>query len=173
MESENAQNEETYSNQKAPNLDQIMDLPRLSIKSNITHSDIILSILEICTFNKKYNYECSNNTKAFWDRVVEEGILKKIFKDFKSETLRKYWKIIRQTGDNDKFIEVVKQNEKFINNPVLKLLPIINTISTYIITPPKNQNFEDYFISLNPKEMKELQKVEPAPILKKKKKSRK
>ena len=160
MESENAQNEETYSNQKAPNLDQIMDLPRLSIKSNITHSDIILSILEICTFNKKYNYECSNNTKAFWDRVVEEGILKKIFKDFKSETLRKYWKIIRQTGDNDKFIEVVKQNEKFINNPVLKLLPIINTISTYIITPPKNQNFEDYFISLNPKEMKELQKVE-------------
>ena len=77
MESENAQNEETYSNQKAPNLDQIMDLPRLSIKSNITHSDIILSILEICTFNKKYNYECSNNTKAFWDRVVEEGILKK------------------------------------------------------------------------------------------------
>jgi hypothetical protein len=170
MESENAQNEETYSNQKAPNLDQIMDLPRLSIKSNITHSDIILSILEICTFNKKYNYECSNNTKAFWDRVVEEGILKKIFKDFKSETLRKYWKIIRQTGDNDKFIEVVKQNEKFINNPVLKLLPIINTISTYIITPPKNQNFEDYFISLNPKEMKELQKVEPAPTPEKKEK---
>ena len=173
MESENAQNEETYSNQKAPNLDQIMDLPRLSIKSNITHSDIILSILEICTFNKKYNYECSNNTKAFWDRVVEEGILKKIFKDFKSETLRKYWKIIRQTGDNDKFIEVVKQNEKFINNPVLKLLPIINTISTYIITPPKNQNFEDYFISLNPKEMKELQKVEPAPTPEKKEKKQK
>jgi len=161
MDSETVQNDENQANQKAPNLDQIMDLPRLSVKSKITHSDIILSILEICTFNKKYNYECSNNTKAFWDRVVEEGILKKIFKDFKSETLRKYWKIIRQTGDNDKFIEVVKQNEKFINNPVLRLLPIINTISSYIITPPKNQNFEDYFISINPKEMKELQKVEP------------
>jgi NACalpha-BTF3-like transcription factor len=95
--------------------------------------------------------------------------LKKIFKDFKSETLRKYWKIIRQTGDNDKFIEVVKQNEKFINNPVLRLLPIINTISSYIITPPKNQNFEDYFISINPKEMKELQKIEPIPEKKEKK----
>ena len=169
MDSETVQNDENQANQKAPNLDQIMDLPRLSVKSNITHSDIILSILEICTFNKKYNYECSNNTKAFWDRVVEEGILKKIFKDFKSETLRKYWKIIRQTGDNDKFIEVVKQNEKFINNPVLRLLPIINTISSYIITPPKNQNFEDYFISINPKEMKELQKVEPTPEKKEKK----
>ena len=169
MNSETVQNDENQANQKAPNLDQIMDLPRLSVKSNITHSDIILSILEICTFNKKYNYECSNNTKAFWDRVVEEGILKKIFKDFKSETLRKYWKIIRQTGDNDKFIEVVKQNEKFINNPVLRLLPIINTISSYIITPPKNQNFEDYFISINPKEMKELQKIEPIPEKKEKK----
>ena len=169
MDSETVQNDENQANQKAPNLDQIMDLPRLSVKSKITHSDIILSILEICTFNKKYNYECSNNTKAFWDRVVEEGILKKIFKDFKSETLRKYWKIIRQTGDNDKFIEVVKQNEKFINNPVLRLLPIINTISSYIITPPKNQNFEDYFISINPKEMKELQKIEPIPEKKEKK----
>ena len=173
MNSETIQNDENQANQKAPNLDQIMDLPRLSVKSNITHSDIILSILEICTFNKKYNYECSNNTKAFWDRVVEEGILKKIFKDFKSETLRKYWKIIRQTGDNDKFIEVVKQNEKFINNPVLRLLPIINTISSYIITPPKNQNFEDYFISINPKEMKELQKIEPTQEKKEKKQNKK
>ena len=136
MDSETVQNDENQANQKAPNLDQIMDLPRLSVKSKITHSDIILSILEICTFNKKYNYECSNNTKAFWDRVVEEGILKKIFKDFKSETLRKYWK---------------------------------NTISSYIITPPKNQNFEDYFISINPKEMKELQKIEPIPEKKEKK----
>ena len=173
MNSETVQNDKNQANQKAPNLDQIMDLPRLSVKSNITHSDIILSILEICTFNKKYNYECSNNTKAFWDRVVEEGILKKIFKDFKSETLRKYWKIIRQTGDNDKFIEVVKQNEKFINNPVLRLLPIINTISSYIITPPKNQNFEDYFISINPKEMKELQKIEPTQEKKEKKQIKK
>jgi hypothetical protein len=59
-----------------------MDLPKLSTKSYITNTDIILSILEICTFNKRYNYDCSNNTKAFWDRVVKEGILKKIFKNF-------------------------------------------------------------------------------------------
>ena len=138
----------------------IMDLPKLSTKLHITASDIILSILEICTFNKRYNYECSNNTKAFWDRVVKEGILKKIFKNFKSETLRKYWKIIRQTGDNDKYIEVVKQNENFINNNGFKLLPIVNTISTFITSPPKNQNFEEYFIEMNPKEVKEMNKKE-------------
>ena len=145
------------------NIDLIMDLPKLSTKSFITNTDIILSILEICTFNKRYNYDCSNNTKAFWDRVVKEGILKKIFKNFKSETLRKYWKIIRQTGNNDKYLEVVKQNEDFINNNGFKLLPIINTISTFITTPPKEQNFEEYFIEHNPKELKEMAKREPSP----------
>ena len=127
-----------------------MDLQKLSMQSEITNSDVILAIFEICTFNKRYNYECSNNTKAFWDRVVQEGILKKIFKNFKSETLRKYWKIIRQTGNNEKFMEIVRQNENFINNPLFKLLPIINGISTYITSPPEEkQSFEEYFSSIN------------------------
>jgi len=145
------------------NLEVIMDLPKLSFKTNITNSDIMLAIFEICTFNKKYNYECSNNTKAFWDRVVDEGILKKIFKNFKSETLRKYWKIIRQSGDNEKFMEIIRNNENFINNNNFKLLPIINGISTYITSPPKDQTFEEYFNSTNtPKEKKVVQKDENA-----------
>ena len=110
----------------------IIDLPKLSTQTEIKNSEIILAILEICTFNKKYNYDCSNNTKAFWDRVVGEGILKKIFKNFKSETLRKYWKIIRQAGNTVKFVETVRRNEKFINNPVFKLLPLINSIAFFI-----------------------------------------
>ena len=130
----------------------IIDLPKLSNQSEIKNSDIILAILEICTFNKKYNYDCSNNTKAFWERVVTEDILKKIFKNFKSETLRKYWKIIRLAGNNTKFLETVKHNEKFINNPVFKLLPIINAISSFVQTEEKN--FEEYFASLNSKDNK-------------------
>ena len=59
----------------------IIDLPKLAGKSEIQNSEIILAIFEICTFNKKYNYECSNNTKAFWERVVGEGVLKKIFRN--------------------------------------------------------------------------------------------
>ena len=169
MDTEQAQNLETnintneVKNQEAhQNVDMIIDLPKLSMQSEITSSDIILAIFEICTFNKKYNYECSNNTKAFWDRVVQEGILKRIFKNFKSETLRKYWKIIRQTGNNEKFMEIVRQNEKFINNPLYKLLPIINGISTYITSPPEEkQSFEEYFTSINfVKEKKVVQKEE-------------
>ena len=169
MDTEQAQNLETANitneikNQEAAKaIDMIIDLPKLSLQANITNSDIILSIFEICTFNKKYNYECSNNTKAFWDRVVSEGILKKIFKNFKSETLRKYWKIIRQTGDNEKFMDIVRKNEKYINNPLFKLLPIINGISTYITSPPdENQSFEEYFNSINiQKEKKSVPKDE-------------
>jgi hypothetical protein len=41
MNSETVQNDENQANQKAPNLDQIMDLPRLSVKSNIIKSIIM------------------------------------------------------------------------------------------------------------------------------------
>ena len=135
-----------------PSKDTIIDLPKLSTQTEIKNSDIILAILEICTFNRKYNYECSNNTKAFWDRVVEEGILKKIFKNFKSETLRKYWKIIRNAGNTEKFVEAVRKNEKFINNPVFKLLPLINALAYYIQTDEKD--FEEFFSVFNAKNKK-------------------
>ena len=155
------------------NVDMIIDLPKLSLQSDITNSDIILAIFEICTFNKKYNYECSNNTKSFWDRVVSEGILKRIFKNFKSETLRKYWKIIRQTGNNEKFMEIVKQNENYINNPLFKLLPIINGISTYIVSPPdENQTFEEYFNSITIQKEKKVATKEENHSEKKEKKQK-
>ena len=153
--------EEQIINSNGPNqtTEAIIDLPKLSNQSDIKNSDIILAILEICIYNKKYNYDCSNNTKAFWDRVVGEEILQKIFKNFKSETLRKYWKIIRMAGNNSKFIETVKHYEKFINNPVFKLLPIINAISSFVQTEEKN--FENYFLLYNSKEKKALiQKLE-------------
>ena len=145
------QNNETQNNDNDPPTETIIDLGVLAGKSEIRNSDIILAIFEICTFNKKYKYDCSNNTKAFWERVVGEDILKKIFRNFKSETLRKYWKIMRLTGNNEKYIDIVKHNEKFINNPVFKLLPIINGISTYIQTNPDKQNFEEYYTSINSK----------------------
>ena len=59
-------------------------------------------------------------------------------------------------------MEIVRQNEKFINNPLYKLLPIINGISQYITSPPdEKQTFEEYFLSTNtPKEKKPVSKEE-------------
>lgn len=138
----------------------LIDLPKLSTKKSITNSEILLSILEICTYNRKYNYDCSNNTKAFWDRVVEEGILKKIFKNFKSETLRKYWKVIRQSGNTLKFLEVVKQNENFINTPSFKLMTLVNAIAYFIQT--NETDFEVFFTVFNSKDKKSfIEREEP------------
>ena len=128
----------------------IIDLNELSNSPKINNSDIILSILEICTFNKRYNYECSNNTKSFWDRVVKEEVLKKIFKNFKPETLRKYWKIIREAGDNNKYIETTRNYSKVINNPKYKLLQVINCISSYIKSG--EEDFKKFFRVFDPKQ---------------------
>ena len=130
--------------------DIIIDLNELSNNEKIYNSDIILSILEICTYNKRYNYECSNNTKSFWERVVKEEVLKKIFKNFKPETLRKYWKIIREAGDVNRYIEVVKNSTKFINSPKLKLLQIINCISSFIKSG--EEDFFKYLKTFDPKQ---------------------
>ena len=59
--------------------------------------------------------------------------------------MRKVQEIISQIKNNEKFIEIVKH---FMNNPLFKLLLIINRFSTYIISPPKKkQSFEKYFSS--------------------------
>ena len=125
--------------------DIIIDLNELSNCSKIYNSDIILSILEICTFNKRYNYECSNNTKSFWERVVNEEVLHKIFKNFKPETLRKYWKLIREAGDINKIIEIIRTNIKIINSPNFKLLQAINMISSFIKSG--EEDFKKYYNS--------------------------
>ena len=153
MEQKNA--DQTPKDNNTPNSSiktEIIDLQNLAKNEDIKNSDIILSILEICTFNKKYNYDCSNNTIAFWDRVVDEDILKKIFKNFKAETLRKYWKIMRNAGNTEKLVEAVRRNEKFINNPVFKLLPLVNAIAYFIQTDEKN--FEEFFMEFNSKTKK-------------------
>ena len=142
-------NNKTENNQ-SKNDEVIIDLNKLAAQKDVKNSDLILAILEICTFPKRYNYECSNNTKAFWDRVVNEDLLHKIFGNFKSETLKKYWKIIRTAGNNEKYLQTIKTNIKYINNPIFKLLPIINGIAAFVKSD-KN-NFEEFFCNFNSKD---------------------
>ena len=59
---------------------------------------------------------------------------------------------MRNAGNTEKLVEAVRRNEKFINNPVFKLLPLVNAIAYYIQTDEKN--FEEFFMEFNSKTKK-------------------
>lgn len=125
----------------------IIDLSTLNEKGTLTNADYILAIIEICINSRKYHLNYSNTTKNFWDEVMSKDELGKLLRLFKSETLRKYWRIIRELHSTDKVIKIVKENTDLINNPSYKLLPIINHISTFIRS--KEENFEHFLKNLD------------------------
>ncbi len=138
----------------------IIDVNELEKNENHKNSDYILSMIEVCTHPLKYNLsKGKNTTKKFWDDVMEHEKFKIIFKVFKSETLRKYWRCIREANDNNTFIKLVKEHLNIIDNPVFKLLPVINGITNFIKT--KQNDFEDFFKNLHNKNKKiENKKIE-------------
>ena len=141
--------------------DVIINIDELEKNENPKNSDYILSMIEVCTYPLKYHLSKANTntTKKFWDDVMEHEKFKTIFKVFKSETLRKYWRCIREAKDNNTFIKLVKANLKIIDNPVFKLLPVINGITNFIKN--KENDFEEFFKNLHNKNKKlENKKVE-------------
>ena len=141
----------------------IIELSTLKDKNTLTNSDYILVIMEICINSRKYHLNYSNTTKNFWDEVMTKEELGKLLRLFKSETLRKYWRIIRELHCIDKVIKIVKEHTELINNPSYKLLPIINHISSFIHS--KEENFENFlknidkFKSNNPTPVKSKEKM--------------
>lgn len=120
----------------------IIDISSLVNKENLKNSDYILVIIEICQNARKYKLGFSNTSKNFWDKVMEKEEIGKILRLFKAETIRKYWRVIREAKATEKIIEIVKENSDIINNPSFKLLPIINHIVSFINS--KEDSFEEF-----------------------------
>ena len=120
----------------------IIDISSLVNKENLKNSDYILVIIEICQNARKYKLGFSNTSKNFWDKVMEKEEIGKILRLFKAETIRKYWRVIREAKATERIIEIVKENSDIINNPSFKLLPIINHIVSFINS--KEDSFEEF-----------------------------
>ena len=120
----------------------IIDISSLVNKESLKNSDYILVIIEICQNARKYKLGFSNTSKNFWDEVMEKEEIGKILRLFKAETIRKYWRVIREAKATEKIIEIVKENSDIINNPSFKLLPIINHIVSFINS--KEDSFEEF-----------------------------
>ena len=112
--------------------------------SNISNSDMILIILEICLNSSQFNINEDNSSRTFWEEIGKKEILFPITNIFKPETLRKYWRNIRNINKPKKIINAVKEYKDKINNENIKLLSSINIICDYVLFPKKGI---DYFIN--------------------------
>ena len=100
--------------------DMIINFEDILKKEKIENSDLLLLIIEICQNALKYNLKKSNKSRLFWDEVFLKAEFAQIFKQFKSETLRKYWRVIADTQNVKAFLETTQKYAEKINNPNIK-----------------------------------------------------
>ena len=109
--------------------------------NSIPNSDLILIILEICLNSSQYGIEKDNSSRAFWDEVGKKEELKQLTTKFKTETLRKYWRTIRETKKFRKIISEIKKYKNELNHQNMKLFASIHTICEYVSNPGKKFDY--------------------------------
>ena len=114
-------------------------------KTEIPNSDLILIMLEICLNSAQYGLDKDNSSRAFWEDVGKLPQLKPITDKFKTETLRKYWRTIREARKFKKIISETNKYKDELNNNNLKLLSSIRVICEFVSSPSKRSI--DYFLN--------------------------
>ena len=114
-------------------------------KIEIPNSDLILIMLEICLNSAQYGLDKDNSSRAFWEDVGKLTQLKPITDKFKTETLRKYWRTIREARKFKKIITETNKYKDELNNNNLKLLSSIRVICEFVSSPSKKSI--DYFLN--------------------------
>lgn len=118
---------------KAAGAPKIIDLEKLSNNEKpLENSEVLLAIYEITGNSEHYDISKSNKSRAFWDSLVNVKSFEKILTAFKSETLRKYWRLLSEINNQKKVLETIQKNAPLINATSLKLLTIITVLKEYI-----------------------------------------
>ncbi len=110
----------------------IINIDELSKLGHIDNSDVIFAIIEIAVNSELYNINQSNKSRHFWDTLNEKPQFESLLKIFKTETLRKYWRIISETSSTDKLVETISKYKDDINKTSMKVLTIITSIKAYL-----------------------------------------
>ena len=119
-----------YILQKNPNakVKPYINLEDLSKHPLITYSDILLALLEVGQNADSYLFAYSSKSRTFWNDILEYKVLKKIFVDFKAETLRKYWSELSKY-DTEDATDLIKKHKSYLDKLPLKLGTIVSSIS--------------------------------------------
>ena len=107
----------------------------------ISNTDMILFILELCLNSSQFNLKGDNSSRKFWEEVGKLKELSPITNIFKPETLRKYWRLLRNIKKPKKIINILNEHKNLINNENIKLLASINIIYDFILFPKKGIEF--------------------------------
>jgi len=98
----------------------IIDISVLDCQPEITNSDLILCIIEICINSVYYGFKYSTKSKIFWENLLKKNEYKKIFENFKPETLKKYWIILSEIKEFTKAVDLINKNKELIDRKELK-----------------------------------------------------
>ena len=130
---------------------------------NIPNSELILIMLEVCLNSSQYGIDKDNSSRAFWEEIGKLDLLKPITTKFKPETLRKYWRTIREAKKFRKIITETRRYRNELDNPNLKLLSSIKIICEYV-TNASHKKIE-YFLNkhLPPVKVKKITAEEMTP----------
>lgn len=101
-------------------VEHIINLEELNKKEKISNTEMIFAILEITKNTKYYGMTNSTKSRIFWEILENFEEYGNVFGSFKSETLRKYWRTLSSVENNEKMINVIKEHQELIDNPVLK-----------------------------------------------------
>ena len=145
------------------NNNQIIQTPKNVNNLNIPNSELILIMLEVCLNSSQYGINKDNSSKAFWAEIGKLDLLKPITTKFKPETLRKYWRTIREAKKFRKIITETRRYRNELDNPNLKFLSSIKIICEYV-TNASHKKIE-YFLNkhLPPVKVKKITVEEMTP----------
>ena len=110
-------------------------------ETSIPNSELILIILEICLNSSQYGLEKDNSSRAFWDEIGKKEEFKQLTNKFKTETLRKYWRTIRETKKYRKIITEIRKYKNDLNDPNMKLYSSIHAICEYVSNPGRKFDY--------------------------------
>ena len=109
--------------------------------NNECFTGFILIILEICLNSSQFGIEKDNSSRAFWEEIGKKEELKQITNKFKPETLRKYWRTIRETKKFRKIITEIKKYRNDLNHQNMKLFASIHAVCEYVSNPGRKMEF--------------------------------
>ena len=81
----------------------------------------------------------------FWEDILQYKTPSKIFNGYKSETLRKYWRILSKY-DTEKISDLLKLHRKFLESRPIKLGTIVTSIAQFF--EGNIDNIEEYIKSI-------------------------